>query len=91
MLLGLGLIVATVAAVLVAYFGMRRIMPAEPDERTRDLAASVLFRISALHGLVLALVFASEVVQYQQLGFEIAAEVNAVSDIYYDAALRRGC
>ena len=60
-------------------------MHIEPEEQTKDLAGSVLFRISALHGLVLALVFASEVVEYNQLGFETASEVNAVSDVYYDA------
>lgn len=60
-------------------------MRIEPEDQTRDLAGSVLFRISALHGLVLALVFASEVVEYNQLAFESAVEVNAVSDVYYDA------
>jgi hypothetical protein len=79
------IILATVIAVLAAYFGMQRVMSRQPDDRTNDLAGSVLFRISALHGLVLALVFASEIVEYQQLGFEISREVNAVSDIYYDA------
>ena len=85
MLLGAAIILATVAAVLAVYFGVRRVMGTAPDERTRDLAASVLFRISALHGLVLALVFASEVVEYNQLDFESTVEVNAISDAYYDA------
>ena len=86
MLIGAAVIIITVAVVLLCYFGMRHIMPDNPDDRTKDLSGSVLFRISALHGLVLALVFASEVVEYQQLGLEIATEVNAVSDVYYDAA-----
>lgn len=86
MFIGIGIILATIAAVLTVYFGTRRVLGADPEDRTRDLAASVLFRISALHGLVLALVFASEVVEYHSLEFESANEVNAISDVYYDAA-----
>lgn len=85
MLLGAAIIIATVVTVLLVHFGARKVMRVEPEERTRDLAGSVLFRISALHGLVLALVFASEVVEYNQLAFESAVEVNAISDVYYDA------
>ena len=85
MLTGAAIILATIAAVLAMHAGTRRVMGADPDQRTTDLAGSVLFRISALHGLVLALVFASEVVEYSQLSFESAAEVNAISDAYYDA------
>ena len=86
MLTGAGIVLATVAAVVAVYLGVRRMMRPDPDERTQDLAGSVLFRISALHGLVIALVFASEVVEYQQIALESTAEANAVSDIYYDAA-----
>ena len=82
---GVVIVLATVLAVLGAYLGARKVMRIEPEDQTRDLAGSVLFRISALHGLVLALVFASEVVEYNQLAFESAVEVNAVSDVYYDA------
>lgn len=85
MLTGAAIILATVLTVLTMHYCARKIMHPEPDERTRDLAGSVLFRISALHGLVLALVFASEVVEYNQLAFESAVEVNAISDAYYDA------
>lgn len=86
MLIALGTIAATIVSVLATYLLARLILAPEPEDRTRDLAASVLFRISALHGLVLALVFASEVVEYHQLSFESAIETNAVSDAYYDAA-----
>ncbi|MFD1196700.1 hypothetical protein ACFQ3C_18715 [Seohaeicola saemankumensis] len=85
MIIGVGIILGTIAAVLAAYFGSRLILGADPEDRTRDLAASVLFRVAALHGLVLALVFASEVVEYHSLAFESASEVNAISDIYYDS------
>ncbi|MYM57123.1 bestrophin-like domain [Thalassovita mangrovi] len=85
MLIGAAIIIATVAVVFMVYFTTRFLLQVEPEERTRDLAGSVLFRISALHGLVLALVFASEVVDYHQLAYESAVEVNAISDVYYDA------
>ena len=44
-----------------------------------------MLRISALHALILALVFAQEMSEYQQLKLESAAETNALADIYFDA------
>ena len=85
MLLCAGIILATVLTVLVVHFCARKVMRVELEQQTIDLAGSVVFRISALHGLVLALVFASEVVEYNQLAYESAVEVNAISDVYYDA------
>lgn len=83
-LLGAAFVAATVLLILGCYFAVRRIVGAEPEEHTKDLAGSVMFRISALHGLILALVFANEIVEYQQLRFEGAVEANAVADIYFD-------
>lgn len=57
----------------------------EPEQPTKDLAGSVIFRVSALHGLILALVFAQEMVEYQQLKFESTVEANALADVYFDA------
>ena len=64
---------------------MRRLEEKNPSAHTRDLAASVMLRISALHALILALVFAQEMAQYQQLKLQSAAEANALADIYFDA------
>ncbi len=86
MILGTAIILGTIATVFAVYFATRYVLGAESEEQTQALAASVLFRISALHGLVLALVFASEIVEYRSLAFEGANEVNAIADIYYDAA-----
>jgi len=86
MLIASLIIAATIAVVMGIYFAARLVLGTEPEDKTRDLAGSVLFRIAALHGLVLALVFASEVVEYQALATESAQEANAVADIYYDAA-----
>ena len=81
---GIVIIAVTVATVLVVYFGARRLLRGDVESETRDLAASILFRVAALHGLVLALVFASEIVEYHQLGLESAMEANAISDVSYD-------
>lgn len=85
MVIAFVIITGTILAVLLIHRATRYVLHPEPEQDTKDLAGSILFRISALHGLVLALVFASEVVEYHQLELESAAEVNAVSDIYYDA------
>lgn len=85
MALAILIILATVGSVLAVYFAARFLLHPEPNDATVDLAGKVLLRIAALHGLVLALVFASEVVEYNQLSFESAIETNAVSDAYYDA------
>jgi hypothetical protein len=84
LLFAIGICLATIAVVLLVHAGSRFIMRPEAEGETKDLAGSTLFRIAGLHGLVLALVFASEVVEYQQIEREVASEVNAVSDIYYD-------
>lgn len=75
----------TALLVLACYFLMRRITAEDPNTQTKDLANSVMLRISALHALILALVFAQEMQEYQQLKIESAAETNALADIYFDA------
>jgi len=84
-LLGALFICGTALLVLSCYFLMRRLEHRNPDAQTRDLANSVMLRISALHALILALVFAQEMSEYQQLKLESAAEANALADIYFDA------
>lgn len=59
--------------------GGRQITPAA------DLASGARSQIAALHGLILALVFAQELVNYEQLKSETAVEANAIADIYFDA------
>jgi len=84
MLIGLGIVIAAMTTVLLFCFGARRMLQPHPQDDTRALATSVLSRNAALHGLVLALVFASEVNEYQQVELESTVEVNAVSDMYCD-------
>ncbi|MBY8974378.1 DUF4239 domain-containing protein [Rhodobacteraceae bacterium NNCM2] len=83
---GIAITFATIGLILAIYFATRRLLDAQPEQITSDLAGSVLFRISALHGLVLALVFASEIAEYHLLSIESASEVSAVADVYNDIA-----
>jgi hypothetical protein len=71
-------------ATIACYFASR-LLAAPAHGTTPDMAASVMTRVSALHGLILALVFAQEMFEYQQLRFEATIEANAVADIYFDA------
>lgn len=80
-----GITAGTIFGVIVLYFAARLIFPKQPDLKTNELAASILFRIATLHALVIALVFASEIVEYQQLLLQSALEANSISDVYYDA------
>ncbi|MEM6620671.1 MAG: hypothetical protein AAF674_00455 [Pseudomonadota bacterium] len=84
--LGIGVlfIAGTVAVALSCYAISRRIAGDPEDQRTRDLAGSVLFRVAALHGLILALVFAEELADHHALHGSLVQEASAVADIYYD-------
>ena len=44
-----------------SYAIMRALAGAHDYDERKDLAGSVIFRVSALHGLILALVFAQEI------------------------------
>jgi hypothetical protein len=83
--LGCLFVSGTALLVLACYFLMRRLTGEPPDAQTKELANSVVIRIATLHGLILALVFAQEMAEYQQLKLESAAEANALADIYFDA------
>lgn len=79
-------VVGTVALAWASYFGMRAVVRSDVGSDSRDLAGSVIFRVSALHGLILALVFAQEMVGYQKLEIYSVDEATAVADVYNDIA-----
>lgn len=83
-LIGLLFVGGAVTATFAAYFAMRWLLGRDVH-KDKELAASVLTRIAALHALILALVFAQEMVDYQQLRTESATEANAIADLYNDA------
>lgn len=84
-LFGIAFIGGTIVVTLGFYFLMRFIMGTDPTGKDRELAGAVVMRISSLHALILALVFAQEMIEYQQLKFESVTEANAVANVYFDA------
>jgi hypothetical protein len=85
-LYGLLFVAISIGMALASYFIARWITGGDPDKNDRELAGSILVRISALHALILALVLAQEMVDYQSLRSESAVEANAIADLYNDAA-----
>ena len=84
-LLGIAFMFATSCIAFASYFLMRKLSGESSEPRTHELGNSVVIRISALHGLLLALVFAQEMREFQELKFESAIETNAIADVYFDA------
>lgn len=82
--LGLAFAVGTAALVLAVYFLARSLLAHHAQEDAHELAGSVVFRISALHGLILALVFAQETVTRYNLEQETIRESSALTDLFYD-------
>ncbi|WP_425043125.1 hypothetical protein [Primorskyibacter sp. S87] len=76
----LGVILFTCLSYYVAHVVAGRDIPQE----TRELAGSVVFRISALHGLILALIFAQQIQSFQQLQRTTIDEATSLVDIYFD-------
>lgn len=84
-ILGIAFIGGTILLTLGSYLAMRFVTGGDPEGKDHELASSVVVRIAALHGLILALVFAQEMIEYQQLKNESAIEADAIADAYYDA------
>jgi hypothetical protein len=82
--IGLLFVGAAVAVTLGTHWATRKLFGRD-SHKDKELASSVLTRIAALHALILALVFAQEMVDYQQLRGESATEANAIADLYNDA------
>lgn len=79
-------VTATIALALAAYGAMRRVFGEHGDGERRELAGSVIFRVSALHGLILALVFAQEISNLGAADEAAAREAMLVADTYFDLA-----
>ena len=77
---------ATIVLSISAYAGTRWLLltPGTPPER--DLANSVVVRVSALHALILALVFAQELVNLRAINSAATREAALVGDVFYDLA-----
>jgi len=83
--IGVGFVFGTIGLIWVGYFLMRLVAANGIEDHTKELAGSVIFRVSALHGLILALIFAQELLNYQRLQDVVVKEATAIADIYFDA------
>ena len=82
---GLAFVAGATAIVLASYFLARRLLPEGTEsDRTHDVAGSVAFRIAALHGLILGLVYAQELSDYKDVRSALTEEAIAVTDVYND-------
>lgn len=74
-----------ISLVLVSFFAARRFLHQGGEhDRTHDVASTVATRIAALHGLILALVYAQELDDYKGVRNGLTEEATAISDVYHD-------
>jgi len=84
-LVGVAFVGAAMAIVFGSYFLARRLLGTGQDsDRTPEAAASIAVRIAALHGLILALVYAQELDDYKGIRNILTQEATAISDVYHD-------
>jgi hypothetical protein len=81
---GLMIVGGTISLALLSYYVARAFLAAGAGEEARELAGSVIFRVSALHGLILALVFAEELVNLNSVEETASHEAATVADVFYD-------
>ncbi|MBD9526530.1 hypothetical protein [Paracoccus sp. PAR01] len=82
---GVAFIGGTVAISLITYALTRHLLAPGEAPHHREMAGSIVVRLGALQGLILALVFAQEMESYQRLEGVLSSEASAVADIYNDA------
>lgn len=82
--IGLLFVAATMGLTFGSYFLARHLLAPRSEEGVRDLAASVVFRVAALHGLILALVFAQELGNLNSLRDAVEREANLLRNVYFD-------
>jgi hypothetical protein len=84
--LPLGLLLCVVGAVLISvgpYVAIRSRYREHFSDRTHEMAAAVAFRLGALHGLILALVFSVVQSDYMEQRRLIAREAAATADVFF--------
>ncbi len=83
-LLAIFFIVGAIALAFGPYILARKFFHRHTTEHTYDLAGSVLFRIGALHALILALMFAHVTASFLDLRDAVTDEAAATADVYED-------
>ena len=74
----------TFAITFGVYFVTRCLLGRHGDQDARELASSMVFRVAALHGLILALVFAQELANLGNLKLAIDNEANQLEGVFSD-------
>ena len=77
-------IAGAIALAFGPYFLARTFFYPRTTERTYDLAGSVLFRVGALHALILALMFAHVTASFLEMRDTVTEEATATADVYED-------
>lgn len=77
-------IVGSLLLVFLPYSVGRWILRHEDSTVTKELASSILFRIGALHALILALVFADGQAAFIKMKTIVTDEAASVTDVFYD-------
>ena len=83
-LYGAFFVAVTVLLALLCYGLARFLFVPRSDSDTRDLAGAVIFRVSALHGLILALVFAQELLNANAVETAVEREAALVANVFFD-------
>ncbi|MCE8510883.1 hypothetical protein MB818_11720 [Ruegeria sp. 1NDH52C] len=76
-------VAATLVLALSAY-GLTRAILCRSGEAKSDLAGPIFTRVGALHALILALVFAQELINVRDISTASAREAVLVGDAFYD-------
>ena len=78
------IVLASCTLALLPYLLARKILLPRTDDHSKELAGSVMFRVGALHSLILALVFAQELLNFNEARHTMTREAAFVGNIYYD-------
>ncbi len=88
---GLLFVTGALAIVFGCYALARKLLaPASEGEKTHEAANTIAVRIAALHGLILALVYAQELDDYKGIRNNLMEEAVAIADVYNDAKRHGG-
>jgi uncharacterized membrane protein len=88
---GLLFVTGALAIVFSCYALARKLLaPGAEGDRTHDAANTIAVRIAALHGLILALVYAQELDDYKGIRNNLMEESVAIADVYNDAKRHGG-
>ncbi|WP_159948224.1 DUF4239 domain-containing protein [Rhizobium sp. 18065] len=83
---GFGFVLGSIGLVLGSSFLARLLLTSgDEGDRTHDAASTVAVRVAALHGLILALVYAQELDDYKDIRRVLTQEAVAISDVFNDA------